>query len=85
MGTHAIGDHAIDWVVDTYAEVLKEKPTSGLRHSIIHANIPTDHAIDTMAFLQKQYDAGFPETQPALPGGSAIPMPATSDPNGRFA
>ena len=64
VGTHAIGDHAIDWVVDTYAEVLKEKPTPGLRHSIIHANIPTDHAIDTMASLQKNYDAGYPESQP---------------------
>jgi predicted amidohydrolase YtcJ len=66
VGTHAIGDHAIDWVVDTYAEVLKEKPTPGLRHSIIHANIPTAHAIDTMAFLQKQYDAGYPESQPGF-------------------
>lgn len=66
VGTHAIGDHAIDWAVDTYAQVLKEKPTSGLRHSIIHANIPTDHAIETMALLQKNYDAGFPETQPGF-------------------
>ena len=66
VGTHAIGDHAIDWVVDTYAEVLKEKPTPGLRHSIIHGNIPTDHAIDTMASLQKQYDAGYPESQPGF-------------------
>src|SRR6202044_1087799 len=40
VGTHAIGDRAIDWVVDTYAEVLKEKPTRGLRHSIIHCNLP---------------------------------------------
>ena len=63
VGTHAIGDRAIDWVVDTYAEVLKEKPTHGLRHSIIHCNIPTDHAIDVMATLQKQYDAGYPEAQ----------------------
>jgi predicted amidohydrolase YtcJ len=63
VGTHAVGDRAIDWVVDTYAQVLKEKPTKGLRHSIIHANIPTDHAIETMAALQKQYDAGYPETQ----------------------
>jgi len=63
VGTHAIGDHAIDWVVDTYAEVLKEKPAKGLRHSIIHANIPSDHAIATMAALQKQYDAGYPEAQ----------------------
>jgi predicted amidohydrolase YtcJ len=64
VGTHAIGDRAIDWVVDTYADVLKEKPTRGLRHSIIHCNIPTDHAIDVMASLQKQYDAGYPEAQP---------------------
>jgi hypothetical protein len=66
VGTHAIGDHAIDWVVDTYAEVLKEKPTTGLRHSIIHANIPTDHAITTMLSLQKNYDAGYPESQPGF-------------------
>ena len=64
VGTHAIGDHAIDWVVDTYALVEKEKPTQHLRHSIIHANIPTDHALDVMADLQKHYDAGYPETQP---------------------
>ena len=64
VGTHAIGDRAIDWVVDTYAQVLAEKPTPGLRHAIIHANIPTDHAIATMAALQKKYDAGYPESQP---------------------
>jgi len=63
VGTHAIGDRAIDWVVDTYAEVLKEKPTRGLRHSIIHCNLPTDHAIAVMASLQKEYDAGYPEAQ----------------------
>jgi predicted amidohydrolase YtcJ len=63
VGTHAIGDRAIDWVVDTYAEVLAETPTAGLRHSIIHANIPTDHALSAMARLQSRYDAGYPETQ----------------------
>ena len=63
VGTHAIGDRAIDWVVDTYAQVLRETPTVGLRHSIIHANIPSDHAIQTMAALQKQYDAAYPEAQ----------------------
>ncbi len=63
IGTHAIGDRAIDWVVDTYAEALKDKPTTGLRHSIIHANIPSDHAIETMAALESQYDAGYPEAQ----------------------
>lgn len=64
VGTHAIGDRAIDFVVDTYAEALKETPTMGLRHSIIHANIPTDHAIEVMAALQKKYDAAYPEAQP---------------------
>jgi predicted amidohydrolase YtcJ len=61
VGTHAIGDRAIDTVVDTYAAVLKEKPTPGLRHTIIHVNLPTPHALDTIATLQKQYDAGYPE------------------------
>jgi len=63
VSTHAIGDHAIDWVVDTYDQVLSAQPTRGLRHGIIHANTPTDHAIDTMARLQKEYDAGYPESQ----------------------
>jgi predicted amidohydrolase YtcJ len=63
VGTHAIGDRAIDWVVDTYAQVLGETPTVGLRHSIIHANIPSDHAIKTMAALEKRYDAAYPEVQ----------------------
>ena len=66
VGTHAIGDRAIDWVVDTYAEVLRDKPTPGLRHSIIHANFPSDHAIDLMASLQKDFDAGYPEMQPTF-------------------
>jgi predicted amidohydrolase YtcJ len=63
VSTHAIGDRAIDWVVDTYEQVLAAKPTRGLRHGIIHGNTPTDHAIDVMARLQKQYDAGYPESQ----------------------
>jgi len=63
VGTHAIGDRAIDWVVDTYAKVLDEMPTPGLRHSIIHANIASDHAIHVMAALQAKYDAGYPEAQ----------------------
>jgi predicted amidohydrolase YtcJ len=63
VATHAIGDRAIDWVVDSYSEALASKPTHGLRHAIIHANTPTDHAIDVMARLQKDYDAGYPEAQ----------------------
>ncbi len=64
VGTHAVGDRAIDWVVDTYARIEQEQPHPGLRHSIIHANLPTPHAIDVMASLQKKYDAGYPEMQP---------------------
>jgi predicted amidohydrolase YtcJ len=63
IGTHAVGDRGIDWVVDTYAETLKANPMKGLRHSIIHANVPTDHAIEVMADLQKTYDSGYPEAQ----------------------
>ena len=63
VGTHAVGDRAMDWVVDTYVQVEKETPKPGLRHSIIHANLPTPHAIDMMAMLQKNYDAGYPEMQ----------------------
>jgi hypothetical protein len=66
IGVHAIGDRAIDWVVDSYALALKAHPTRGLRLSIIHANTPTDHAIAVMADLQKRYDAGIPESQGAF-------------------
>lgn len=61
VSTHAIGDRAIDWVVDTYSQALAARPTKGLRHGIIHANTPTDHANDVMARLQRDFDAGFPE------------------------
>ncbi|HET7208487.1 MAG TPA: amidohydrolase [Terriglobales bacterium] len=66
VGTHAVGDRAMDWVVDTYALVEQEHPHPGLRHSIIHANLPTPHALDVMAKLQKTYDAGYPEMQPGF-------------------
>jgi len=63
VGTHAVGDRAMDWVVDTYALVEQEHPQPGLRHSIIHANLPTAHALDVMEQLQKKHDAGYPEMQ----------------------
>jgi predicted amidohydrolase YtcJ len=66
VGTHAVGDRAMDWVVDTYALVEREHPRPGLRHSIIHANLPTPHAMDVMVTLQKKYDAGYPEMQPGF-------------------
>jgi predicted amidohydrolase YtcJ len=63
VGAHAVGDRGIDFVVDTFAEALKAHPIRGLRHSIIHANVPTDRAMRVMASLQKTYDAGYPEAQ----------------------
>ena len=66
VGTHAVGDRAMDWVVDTYALVEQEQPHAGLRHSIIHANLPTPHALELMVNLQKKYDAGYPEMQPGF-------------------
>lgn len=63
IGTHAIGDQAIDLVADAYAAALAEAPSQGLRHSIIHAHEPTEHALAVMADLQKRYDAAIPEVQ----------------------
>jgi predicted amidohydrolase YtcJ len=61
VSVHSIGDRGIDWVVDSYAQALGAHPKRGLRHGIIHANIPTDHALDVMTRLQSEYDAGYPE------------------------
>jgi len=66
IGTHAIGDRAIDFTLDAYDRVLADRPTIGMRHSIIHCNLPTDHALDLMARLQREYDAAYPEVQPAF-------------------
>jgi hypothetical protein len=66
VGTHAVGDRAIDWVVDSYAEALKRKPVRGMRHSIIHAVVPGERALDAMAALQRDFDAGFPEPSPSF-------------------
>ncbi len=61
VSTHSIGDRGIDWTVDSYAQAMRENPTRGLRHGIIHANIPTDRAIDSIAKLQREFDADYPE------------------------
>lgn len=66
IGTHAIGDRAIDFIMDAYDRVLADNPLAGLRHSIIHCNLPTDHAMDLMVKLQGEYDAAYPEVQPAF-------------------
>ena len=61
VSTHAIGDRTIDMVVNSYRQALQAQPTRGLRHGIIHANIPTQQALETMQKLQSTYDAGYPE------------------------
>ena len=61
VSVHAIGDRAIDWTMGSFEAALAAKPTRGLRHGIIHANIPTDSAIATMARLEREYDAAYPE------------------------
>jgi predicted amidohydrolase YtcJ len=61
ISVHAIGDRAIDWTVDSYAEALAATPTQGLRHGIIHTNIPSDHALDVMVDLEQRFDAAYPE------------------------
>ena len=55
------------------------KPTRGLRHGIIHANTPTDHAIDVMARLQREFDAALSGVAGDRScGGSATTTPAIS-------
>jgi predicted amidohydrolase YtcJ len=66
VSAHAIGDKAIDWLVDSYDQAMREHPIKGLRHGIIHANIPSNHAIDVMARLERDFDAGYPEPSAAF-------------------
>jgi len=63
VGVHAIGDRSIDWVVASISLALIRNPHYGLRHSIIHSNIPTELAMNTMAALQQNFDAAYPESQ----------------------
>jgi predicted amidohydrolase YtcJ len=63
IGTHVIGDRGSDFVADTYAQALAETPRMGLRHSIIHMELPSAHALEVVAMLQRRYDSGIVETQ----------------------
>lgn len=66
VSIHSIGDRAIDWTVDSFVEALEATPTRGLRHGIIHSNIPTDRALDVMADLQRDWEAAYPEPSPTF-------------------
>lgn len=61
VSTHSIGDRAIDWTMDSYAEALKANPKKGMRHGVIHSNIPSDHALALMSSMQRDWDSGYPE------------------------
>ena len=66
VSIHSIGDRAIDWTMDSFVEALEATPTRGLRHGIIHSNIPTDRALDIMAELQRDWETGYPEPSPTF-------------------
>lgn len=51
IATHAIGDRAVDLVLDIYNEALIEFPRRNHRHRIEHAGVTSDAAVDAMAHL----------------------------------
>jgi len=51
IATHAIGDRAVDQVIEAYAAALRHTPRPGHRHRIEHAGIASDSAVARMAEL----------------------------------
>ena len=51
VATHAIGDAAVGFVLDCYAEALEVAPRSDTRHRIEHCAITTDEALGRIAAL----------------------------------
>jgi predicted amidohydrolase YtcJ len=45
VGIHCCGDLAQDIAVETFARVLKEFPSSGARHNIIHGYLPSEKSL----------------------------------------
>jgi hypothetical protein len=66
VSTHAIGDRAIEWMVDTYDRAMQARPTSRLRHGIIHGNRPAAHAIEWWRVGSTTDEAGSPESSATL-------------------
>jgi predicted amidohydrolase YtcJ len=46
IGMHAIGDRAIDILVNAYQEAMESSPRDDRRHRVEHFYVPTDWAID---------------------------------------
>jgi hypothetical protein len=51
IATHAIGDRAVDEVIDAYAAALEEMPRRDHRHRIEHGGVASDTAVRRMAEL----------------------------------
>jgi hypothetical protein len=51
IAVHAIGDRAIDLILDVYEGALKREPRANQRHSIVHALLPTSNAIQRVRAL----------------------------------
>ncbi|MCF8067493.1 MAG: amidohydrolase [Desulfobacterales bacterium] len=62
IGMHAIGDRAVDILVNTYKKVMSDYPRSDCRHRVEHFITPSDHAIDTAIELGL-----VPVMQPVFP------------------
>jgi predicted amidohydrolase YtcJ len=51
IATHAIGDLAVDTVLDAYEHALQASPRSDHRHRIEHAGVTSERAVSRMAAL----------------------------------
>ena len=51
LATHAIGDLAVDAVLDAYERALQASPRSDHRHRIEHAGVVSEQAVSRMAAL----------------------------------
>jgi predicted amidohydrolase YtcJ len=63
---HCCGDREQDWILESYKLAQDANPTYGLRHGIIHADIPTDWALEVMPDWQKTLDYGYTYTNPTF-------------------
>ena len=70
VATHAIGDHANDWILGVYEEAEKKNPSKDHRFRVEHAQHLTPEAIGRFARLQV-----IPSMQPyhAIDDGNGQP------------
>lgn len=52
VATHAIGDAAVDFVLDAYAEALARAPRPGHRHRIEHCGVVSDATVSRLAAME---------------------------------